>query len=66
MRGFVEVFLFPEKCGDTPGFCGKLPGFPGHFSRGDHEHNSLGLFLICKSFFGDLKEEKGASGRKES
>lgn len=65
MRGFIEVFPLAGKCGDTPGFCGKVPGFPGHFSRGAHEHNFLGLCSICNPLFWDIKEEKGASRRKE-
>lgn len=55
MGDFVEVLAghlaftaFSEKCGDTPKFCGKLPSFrPMRFSRSDHEHSFLGLYLIC-------------------
>lgn len=60
MRGFVEVFPFAEKCGDTPGFYGKLPGFPVHFSRSGHEHSFLWLCLICNPLFGDVKEGRGS------
>lgn len=60
MRGFVEVFPFAEKCGDTPGFYGKLPGFPVHFSRSGREHSFLWLCLICNPLFGDVKEGRGS------
>lgn len=41
------------------------PRFFGHFSRCDHEHKFLGFFYLQPLFWGDIKEEKGVSRRKE-